>query len=82
MTIWQRIWLTWAISLAIHVVFFAVVEGIALKRPEFGDTLTESVVGLREANSWVYWLIVDVVTVTGVVMCWLVFHFRFWKRVP
>lgn len=80
MTIWQRIWLTWAVSLALLIVMFLIVEGIALARPAFGDTLTESVVGLREANSWVYWLIIDVVTVAGVTMCWLVWHLRFWER--
>lgn len=56
------------------------VEGIALKRVEFGDTLTETVVMLRDRNSWLYWLILDIVTLTAFVMAWLLWHFRFWTR--
>lgn len=82
MTVWERIWFVWALSLAVHVVFFLVVEGLALMRAGFGDTLTESVVALRDGGSWVYWLIVDIVTLTGITMGWLVWHFRYWVRVP
>lgn len=80
MPVWIRFWTGWAICLALVLVAFLIAEGVALARDVHGDTLTETVVYLRDKNSWLYWLIIDVVTVTGVVMAWLVFHFRFWER--
>lgn len=75
--IWIRVWTIWAVALAALLIFFLVVEGIALFRPGVGDTLSESVWYLRETGSWLYWLIIDVVMVTGITMAWLLFHFRF-----
>lgn len=75
--IWTRIWTVWAILLALLILFFLVVEGFALARRGIGDTLSEQVWRLREQGSWLYWLIIDVVFVTAVVMAWLLFHFRF-----
>lgn len=77
MTIWTRTWVGWAVALALLIIFFAFVEGWALLRDDTGDTLSEQVWNLRERGSWLYWLIIDVVFITAVVMCWLLFHFRF-----
>lgn len=77
MTVWQRIWLIWSLILIFLVVMFLIVEGLALARAGIGDTLSESVWELREKGSWVYWVIIDAVMVTGITMAWLLFHFRF-----
>lgn len=77
MTVWTKIWVGWSVALAALVVFFGVVEGWALTRKGPGDTLSEQVWNLREQGSWLYWLIIDVVFITAVVMAWLLFHFRF-----
>lgn len=77
---WTRLWTWWAVVGAVWILTFILFEGIALIRDSYGDTLTETVVWLRDENRWLYWLIVDVVTLTGIVMPWLVFHFRFWSR--
>lgn len=70
-------WVGWAVALALLILLFAVVEGIAVFRDAPGDTLSEQVWNLRERGSWLYWLILDVVFITAVVMCWLLWHFRF-----
>lgn len=79
--IWIRIWTVWAIALALLLLFFIVVEGIGLVRDGYGDTLTETVVYLREKNSWLYHLIIDVCFLMAVTMAWVIYHFRFWVRV-
>lgn len=78
--IWIQIWTWWGISLAVHLIFFLVVEFAGLKREGFGDTLTESVVYLRDNNSWIYWLILDVCFLMAITMAWVIYHFRFWER--
>lgn len=82
MTIWTKTWVGWAVALAFLILFFAFVEGWALLRDAKGDTLSEQVWNLRDRGSWLYWLIVDVVMVTGITMAWLLFHFRFQSGRP
>lgn len=53
---------------------------MALARDVHGDTLTETVVYLREANSFLYWLIIDVCFLMAIVFAWVIYHFRFWER--
>lgn len=76
MTVWNRIWLIWALILIFLIVFFLIVEGIALARDGVGDTLSESVWQLRDKGRFAYWVIVDAVMVMGVTCGWLLFHFR------
>lgn len=75
--VWIRVWTWWAVALAALLLFFLVVEGLALFRKGIGDTLSETVWHLRDTGQWLYWLILDVVALTGITMMWLLFHFRF-----
>lgn len=74
--VWIRVWTWWAIILAALLLFFLVVEGMALFRPGIGDTLSETVWYLRDSGSWLYWLILDVIYITAITMAWLIFHFK------
>lgn len=78
--IWIKFWTVWAICLVLVLLAFIVAEGWALKRAGFGDTLTETVVYLRDTNSWLYWVILDSVYAMAGVSVWLMWHFRFWER--
>lgn len=80
--VWIRVWTWWAIILAALLLFFLVVEGMGLARDGPGDTLSETVWHLRDTGQWLYWLILDVVTVTGITMGWLLFHFRYQSGRP
>lgn len=74
--IWIRVWTIWAVSLAVHLLFFLVVEGAALFHRQIGDTLSETVWYLRDTGSWLYLLILDICTVMAVTMAWVIFHFK------
>lgn len=80
--VWIKFWTGWAIALALVLVVFLVAEGWALARDAKGDTLSETVWHLRDQGRWLYWLIVDVVMITGITMAWLLFHFRFQSGRP
>lgn len=77
MSVWTKAWVGWSVALAALIVFFAVVEGWALARNLPGDTLSEQVWNLREKGSWLYWFILDVITIACFTFAWLLFHFRF-----
>jgi len=74
--VWIKFWTGWAIALAAVLLVFLVVEALALLRPGFGDTLSETVWHLRDRGRWLYWFILDIVLITGLTMAWLMFHFR------
>lgn len=80
MPVWIKFWTAWAVAGAVWLIVFLIAEGAGLARAAYGDTLTETVVYLRDKNSWLYWLIIDVVAINGVTMGWLLWHFRFWVR--
>lgn len=75
--VWARFWTVWAIALAIVLVVFLVVEGMALFGGVNGGTLSETVWYLRNKGHWLYYFILDVVLIVSVTMAWLLFHFRF-----
>lgn len=77
MKFWTIVWTVWAVNLALITVFFLIFEALALIGKARGDTLSEAVWRLREANDPLYWLIIDVVFVAAIVFAWLIFHFRF-----
>lgn len=74
--VWIKIWTAWAVALAVILIFFLIWEAWALIRPGRGDTLSETVWYLRDQGRWLYWLILDVVSITLITMAWLIFHFR------
>lgn len=74
--IWIRIWTVWAVVLALLLLFFIVVEGMAIVRKGSGDTLSSTVWYLRDTGHWLFHLILDVVMVAAIVFAWLLFHFR------
>lgn len=74
--VWISIWTTWGIVLALLLLFFLVIEGLALVRPGIGDTLSETIWYLRDTGSWLYWLILDVIYLTAITMAWLIFHVK------
>ncbi len=69
-------WTWWAIVLLAVLVWFLIAEGIALKLPAKGDTLSETVWYPRDQGRWLYWLILEVVFASMVTMAWLLVHFR------
>lgn len=77
MRFWTIVWTVWAVNLAALIVFFLIFETLALLGKARGDTLSEQVWYLRNANDNLYWLIIDVVYVAAITFVWLIFHFRF-----
>ena len=74
--VWIKYWTVWAVALILILLAFLIPEFYALAKHVKGGTLSESVWHLRDTGQWLYWLILDVVTITAITMAWLLIHFR------
>lgn len=76
LTFWGRVWVVWAVLMALLLIWFLVFEALALFHKAPGDTLSEQIWWLRNHGHWLYFVVLDVWFLGAVALGWSLFHFQ------